>query len=144
MQRYLYSASTGGFYPIQLRDVYESSPGGLPVDVVEISHTEHEKLMEGQAAGKVISPDENGQPILTEQFIDWQACAESARSALLTEANSITSDWRIELMLGSITQEDKIKLIAWLNYIKQLKAVDLNLVTDESSLNSIKWPVKPS
>lgn len=144
MQRYLYSPSTGGFYPIQLRDVYESSPGGLPVDVVEISHTEHEKLMEGQAAGKVISPDENGQPILTEQFIDWQACAESARSALLTEANSITSDWRIELMLGSITQEDKIKLIAWLNYIKQLKAVDLNLVTDESSLNSIKWPVKPS
>ncbi|EKM5066606.1 tail fiber assembly protein [Cronobacter turicensis] len=143
MQRYLYSPSTGGFYPIQLRDVYESSPGGLPVDVVEISHTEHEKLMEGQAAGKVISPDENGQPILTEQFIDWQACAESARSALLTEANSITSDWRIELMLGVLPDADKASLSRWMEYIRKVKALSFTCVSDEQSFKAITWPVKP-
>lgn len=55
---YFYSRSTGGFY---LQDVHGDS---MPSDVVEITNEEHAELMTGQSAGKVITADRNGRPIL--------------------------------------------------------------------------------
>ncbi|MFS7219884.1 tail fiber assembly protein [Rahnella inusitata] len=57
---------------------------------------------------------------------------------LLAEANSITVDWRTELALGIITDEDKVTLIEWMNYIKAVKAVDI------STARSVVWPEKPT
>ncbi|EPN3521445.1 tail fiber assembly protein [Cronobacter sakazakii] len=142
MSNYYYVPQQNTFYSVALKDDYQAA-GTWPDKGVYITEKEHRALMQGQNAGKVIAPDEKGRPVLTEPEINWQERAETARNKLLNEANTVTADWRVELVLGSITQADKVKLIAWMNYIKQLKAIDLNLVTDESSLNSIKWPVKP-
>lgn len=59
MTRY-YSKSTGWFYT--------SSVNGadIPDDAVEITDEEHAALLQGQAEGKRIVPDENGRPTLAD------------------------------------------------------------------------------
>ncbi|WP_341535898.1 tail fiber assembly protein [Edwardsiella tarda] len=56
---------------------------------------------------------------------------------LLDEANTITADWRTELVLGIISDGDKAKLTAWMEYIKAVKAVDT------STAPNVAWPLKP-
>ncbi|MBM3072330.1 tail fiber assembly protein [Lelliottia sp. RWM.1] len=63
--------------------------------------------------------------------------AEQERQALLAQANAITADWRIELSLGIIDDEDKAKLTVWMKYIKALKAVDISTAPD------VSWPDTP-
>ncbi|EFK5232530.1 tail fiber assembly protein, partial [Escherichia coli] len=62
---------------------------------------------------------------------------------LLNEAKDITSDWKTELELGTISDDDKARLTQWMAYIKAVKALDLNQVSDESSFDLIQWPEKP-
>ncbi|MGY0145278.1 tail fiber assembly protein [Edwardsiella tarda] len=63
--------------------------------------------------------------------------AEDKKATLLDEANTITADWRTELALGIISNGDKAKLIAWMEYIKAVKAVDT------STVPNVVWPLKP-
>ena len=75
--------------------------------------------------------------------IDWTTLAELERQQRLDEANSMTADWRVELMLGSVTEADKASLTAWMAYIRELKALEFSHVTDEESYNAIAWPDRP-
>lgn len=63
--------------------------------------------------------------------------AEQQKAALLAEAQTTISLWQTELQLGIISDEDKASLIAWMNYIKVVQAVDT------SKAPKITWPVKP-
>ncbi len=55
----------------------------------------------------------------------FRTSASAQRQSLLTAANVVTSDWRTELQLGVITDEDKAGLIKWMAHnIKALKALD--------------------
>ncbi|HEP0316220.1 TPA: tail fiber assembly protein [Enterobacter bugandensis] len=63
--------------------------------------------------------------------------AEQQKAALLLEAQATISLWQIELQLGLISDEDKASLIAWMNYIKAVQAVDTSKAPD------ITWPDKP-
>ncbi|HED3853618.1 TPA: tail fiber assembly protein [Enterobacter soli] len=65
------------------------------------------------------------------------AQAEAQRVALLDNADKIMRDWRDELDLGSISDADRVKLVAWLDYKKQLKALD----TTQSP--PLIWPEEP-
>ncbi len=65
---------------------------------------------------------------------DYSQLAEKQRQHLLTEAKDITSDWKTELELGVISDDDKARLVQWMAYIKAVKALDLSAVTDEASL----------
>lgn len=69
--------------------------------------------------------------------------AEAQRQTLLNEANTIAADWRTELMLGVITDEDKASLTEWMVYIKALRALDFSGVTDEATYEAISWPAHP-
>lgn len=64
--------------------------------------------------------------------------ADLHKKSLLEAARMITSDWKAELELGIISDKDKMSLIAWLDYIKELKAVDTSKAPD------INWPVQPA
>lgn len=75
--------------------------------------------------------------------VDYHKKAESQRQNLLDDANDTTADWRTELSLGIISDEDKASLVKWMAYIKALKALDLSGVKDEASFEAIKWPDKP-
>ncbi len=63
--------------------------------------------------------------------------AEQQKAALLLEAKATISLWQTELQLGIIGDEDKASLIAWVNYIKAVQAVDTSKAPD------ITWPDKP-
>lgn len=65
------------------------------------------------------------------------AAAEQQKAALLVEAQATISLWQTELQLGIISDEDKASLIAWMNYIKAVQAVDTSAAPD------INWPEKP-
>ena len=63
--------------------------------------------------------------------------AEQKKAALLVEAQATISLWQTELQLGVISDDDKASLIAWMNYIKAVQAVDTSAAPD------INWPEKP-
>ncbi|WP_343482759.1 tail fiber assembly protein [Enterobacter cloacae] len=64
--------------------------------------------------------------------------ADQQKAALLTEAQETISFWQTELQLGIISDEDKASLIAWMNYIKAVQAVDTSKAPD------ITWPTPPA
>lgn len=47
---------------------------------------------------------------------------ESRRSELLTESAVVTADWRAYASINEISDEDRLKLKAWLAYNKAVKA----------------------
>lgn len=65
------------------------------------------------------------------------AAAEQQKAALLAEAQATIGFWQTELQLDIISDEDKASLIAWMNYIKAVQAVDTSTAPD------INWPEKP-
>ncbi|EAU5653506.1 tail fiber assembly protein [Salmonella enterica] len=76
--------------------------------------------------------------------VDYHKKAKSQCQSLLDDADDAVADWRTELSLGIISDEDKASLVKWMTYIKALKALDLSGVKDEDSFKAIKWPDKPS
>lgn len=64
--------------------------------------------------------------------------ADQQKAALLTEAQESISFWQTELQLGIISDEDKASLIAWVQYIKALQAVDT------SKAPNVNWPTPPA
>lgn len=137
-----YSAKSNGFYDGELKEKYEAS-GTWPEDALKISDELYSSLLDGQRQGKIIDADRDGKPILTDPVINWHDRAESQRQNLLTSANTMTADWRTELELDIISNDDKASLVRWMGYIKALKILDLSSVNEESGYEAIKWPVKP-
>ncbi|OWY32207.1 hypothetical protein [Herbaspirillum aquaticum] len=68
-----FSKSTNGFYDPKI------NLDGMPEDAIEIGDDVYRQLLDGQAAGKIISADENGFPILLD------AAPISAREVVLAQ-----------------------------------------------------------
>lgn len=134
---YFFSAKELGFFNVEVNE-------DIPDDAIEISDETYNILMDAQGNGKAISSDSNGNPILTEPVIDWCQKAESQRQSLLTAANDTIADWKIELQLETINEKDKTSLIEWMDYVKQLKALEFTDVIDKPSFGAINWPPLPS
>lgn len=75
--------------------------------------------------------------------VDYQAKAETTRQKLLNDADNAIKDWRTELTLGIISDENKAALILWMNYINALKSLELTDVSDEATFTAIRWPLLP-
>ncbi|WP_289367600.1 tail fiber assembly protein [Pantoea stewartii] len=63
--------------------------------------------------------------------------AEKHREDILNSIDKTISDWKIELLLGDISDNDKAKLSAWMAYKSAVKAVDV------STAPEVNWPQKP-
>lgn len=75
--------------------------------------------------------------------VNYHAKAETTRQKLLDAANSAIADWRTELALDEISDDDKATLTKWMAYIKGLKSLDLKGISDEATFNKIQWPALP-
>ncbi|EBL5814677.1 tail fiber assembly protein [Salmonella enterica subsp. enterica serovar Newport] len=75
--------------------------------------------------------------------VNYHAKAETTRQKLLDAANSAIADWRTELALGEISEDDKANLTQWMAYIRKLKALDLSEVKNEATFTAIRWPALP-
>ncbi|PWI81188.1 hypothetical protein DEO48_05235 [Enterobacter sp. CGMCC 5087] len=110
--------------------IYISELGPLPDNTTSVSPAVDYPKWNGSEWGQDIDALKKGM----------QEMAESKRQELLTAANETVADWRTELQLDVISDDDKAK---WMAYIKALKAMDLSNVTDEDSYESIEWPEFP-
>ncbi|WP_397322257.1 tail fiber assembly protein [Pantoea agglomerans] len=143
MSKIYYSAKRNGFYDVDLKEVYKSSANGWPDDAVAISTAQYEELLQGQSSGRLITADSSGLPILIDPEIDWQARAEQQRQGLLSAANATIADWRTELQLDVISENDRASLIKWMEYIRNLKSLVFSDIVDDADYNSIVWPEQP-
>jgi hypothetical protein len=85
---YRYSKTTNAFY-------VEAIHGkDIPADSVPVSNQEHAALMKGQSEGKVIRPDNNGRPVLTDPPGPTPEQIQAAKNA---EARAYLSetDWYV-------------------------------------------------
>lgn len=126
-----YSKINKGFFIEGINDI-------MPDDVVKVNADLYKELMsEQQLDGKVIVPDKNGFPSIWFAKVDPCALAENYRKQLLSEIDNVISDWRVELMLGEISNENKENLSSWMEYKKRVK------LTDTSTAPDINWPTSP-
>jgi hypothetical protein len=135
MNKLYFSAENVGFYVAGASDV--------PSDAIEVSEQIYSKFI-GIAwpEGKQLGADGNGDPVWVnsppptmEELISE---AEQHKQRLISVADDITSDWKVELMLGTISDDDKATLTEWMAYKKKVKAVDT------SSTDDVIWPNPPT
>ncbi|EFG2177739.1 tail fiber assembly protein [Escherichia coli] len=137
---YLFSPSTLGFYPIEMKEEYLTN-GSLPSDVIEVSDSVRNEYNFAPPEGKQLSSSQNMPvwidipPPTREEPI---AAAEQVRQQLLAHADATMLDWRTELMLGEISDANRAKLSASLAYKNEVKSVDVT--TDPEHVNC---PVPP-
>lgn len=79
----LYSPSTNGFYDEQIHT-------NLPADAKEVSNEDYKYLLQGQAQGSIIKPDEAGNPVLVEVVVDQQAIINAESRKYLAD-----TDWYV-------------------------------------------------
>ncbi|MFP1927394.1 tail fiber assembly protein [Lonsdalea quercina] len=136
----MYKFSNGLFYPFSLQSAYESA-GTWPEIGVEVTDDVF-KSFSAAPEGKVVGVDGGGYPCWVEvpplSHDELIAIAESKRVQLLNHADEVVKDWRVELALDEISDEDKAELSAWMAYKRAVKAVDV------STAPEISWPVGPS
>ena len=140
MSKYLFSAKTNHFYPVSLINSYKAS-GTLPDDAIEIEDSISNEFLDVPPQGKRRGVVDglpswvNIPPLSHEELVQM---AENNRQRLLTHADAVMLDWRTELMLGEISDANKARLLAWMAYKNEVKAVDVT--TDPEHVN---WPVPP-
>ncbi|MHA8184486.1 tail fiber assembly protein [Escherichia coli] len=59
-------------------------------------------------------------------------------SHILYQAYEKINDWRTELQLGTISDEDRAALTQWMAYISQVKKMELPAIKTEAEFNAIK------
>lgn len=141
MNTYFYSAETNAFYLAENINFYKAN-GSWPTGVRAVDDSVFDEFAGVPPDGKVRAAGSDGLPAWVNkpsptpgQLI---AFAEQKRTSLLAQANSVISDWKTELSLGTINDADKVKLTEWMQYIKAVKAIDV------STAPEVSWPTPPA
>lgn len=108
----------------------------------QVEVTELGEYPEGATPNAPASPYDkwDGEKWVTDSAAKYEgdiADAEQYRQTLLAQVDELTSDWRVELMLGDISEENKKKLSSWMAYKAAIKAVDVSTAPD------VSWPAQP-
>ncbi|EPU9086285.1 tail fiber assembly protein [Enterobacter ludwigii] len=139
-ESYFYSASTGGFYPVSLKVDYETA-GSWPVDAVPVADEVMMALQAGHSAGKQISSNAEGYPVLTDPKPltpeQLQQQAKAQQSALMNAAGDAIAPLQDAVDLDEATEEELALLKEWKKYRVTLNRLDLSTAPD------ITWPVPP-
>lgn len=123
---YLFSPSTFGFYPSEMKDEYQRY-GNLPTDVIEVSDSVRDKYNFVVPNGKQLGC-KNGRPAWVdippptrEELI---ADAEATKLRLKAQANAEIT-WRQDAVeAGIATDEETATLSEWKKYRVLLMRVD--------------------
>ena len=127
-------------------DLYEDHRGGTVYSTTDASAVTVDYIGPVKDGYTTVAPSGpyqkwDGKKWVTDTDAQHAADVEAAdqqKAALLTEAQETISFWQTELQLGIISDEDKASLIAWMNYIKAVQAVDKSKAPD------ITWPTPPT
>lgn len=131
------------FYSATENCYFDPTNPSIPPDVVEIEWDVYESLLAGEHAGKVLTHDANGFPILVDKpaptHAELVAQAERQRDSLVVQANEYMNSrqWPGKAAMGRLSAADKVQYNLWLDYLDALDAVDTSTAPD------ITWPEKP-
>ncbi|MDY0971390.1 tail fiber assembly protein [Siccibacter turicensis] len=135
----LFSASTCAFYAADWEKDYRSSKS-WPEDVKAVDEKTYIKFSQQPPFNKVLG-EKNGLPTWVDMPPLTTAEADKAnvskREMLLSMAGSKINIWQAKLIMGRLSDDEKAKLSAWLDYIDALEAMDT------SETGSINWPDLP-
>ncbi|ENY7402772.1 tail fiber assembly protein [Yersinia enterocolitica] len=133
---------------IEYDGVAETHNDPKPVPIDDLPVNAGDKYLNGLF---YLKPHDGYEYVFNTDSLEWNITAAGqeaknadevefalmAKNVLLSEAYSTISLWQTKLALGMISDSDKQQLIAWVNYIALLDAVDVLLP------QNIEWPVKP-
>ncbi|HAV2174473.1 TPA: tail fiber assembly protein [Enterobacter cloacae] len=134
---YLFSANTVTFYATEYSDRYHE----IPSDAVEVNDEIFAVYSGTPPSGRILSSQDgfpawtDAPPPTREEAI---AVAGQKKTESLAAAQATIINWQSKLLLGSINDDEKARLITWLAYIDALNAVDI-LTAPE-----ITWPEVPA
>ncbi|MDK1204208.1 tail fiber assembly protein [Cronobacter turicensis] len=138
---YLYSPEQNAFFAAELEDDYRAS-GTWPEDAIPVSDEIYDALIQGQMDGKIITHDDNGQPVLIDppppSHDELVADAENNKYQLLLEATDAIAPLQDAVDLDIATDAEIETLKAWKKYRVLVNRVDT------SKAPKIKWPEKPA
>jgi hypothetical protein len=138
MNTLYYAKSTGGFYASDING------NTIPKDAVEITADEHAALLAGQSAGKLITADKNGHPILIDPpppSIEMLSTEKRGkRNALLNGTDWFIMRHRDEVDVGSKASLTNGQFNALLAYRQALRDVPQQSCFPDK----IDWPEAPS
>lgn len=139
--KYFYSASSGGIYPVSMKEIYEKSINGLPDDVVEIDGETFSDLMSGQEKGQRITADKDGYPTLSAQPEPTKeeviASNTHKKNSLMKLATDEIYPLQDAIDFGEATDDEKNKLTLLKKYRVALNRVDVSVV-------GLVWPEFPA
>jgi len=140
-ETYLYSASTGGFYPVSMKEIYENSINGLPDDLKEVSEADYNALIVGQEGGKRIIADKKGNPILSAQA---EPSGEEVinsnnrkKTELVSSATAMINPLQDAVDMEIATKEEAAALKQWKLYRVSVNRID-------TTQKEINWPDIPA
>lgn len=131
-----YSASKNGFYFSEDKENCIAG-AGWPEDALLISERWYQYLLTGQAAGRQITANQSGQPILVSPPVDYVGVAESEKTQRLVEATTQIAPLQDAVDLAIATDEEFSRLNAWKKYRVEVNRIDTSLAPD------INWPIPP-
>lgn len=126
MKRF-YSATTGG--------IYLEGLGDIPADAIEISDALFSQIMDDQAAGKVITPGDNGLP--TTQAPDFTVDEQLAQIRARRDRLLADCDFT-QLPDSPLTAPQRT---AWAEYRAALRALPDTIATNPAA---VIWPQQPT
>lgn len=138
---YVYSPLTNGFYPRELREVYDDA-GSWPDDGIAVSdivYREYQTLSPPE--GKVRVAGTDGLPawadIPAPSVAELKAEATATLSALMAKANAAIAPLQDAVDIDDVTEAERTSLTAWKKYRVALNRLDLSAAPD------IAWPAYP-
>lgn len=140
--KYIYSAISNSFYPLNLKKDYQNA-GTWPEDAVEIDEATYIKFTALPPDGKQRAADENGMPAWVDippfTHDEIKAQEESEKQNRIYIANSYINNkqWPGKAAIGRLKGSELAQYNLWLDYLDELEAVDT------SSSQAIIWPVPP-
>lgn len=137
-----------GFWPCEQDGAWFFVPDHRGMKVYDTTTTQGAEIKElGELPDGVTTivpdvefPKWNGKRWVTDKAAKKEseiAAAEAQKQYLITEVNAETQILQTKLALGRIKDDEKAQLIAWLDYLDLLEAVDTSAAPD------IAWPQKP-
>ncbi|WP_454843237.1 tail fiber assembly protein [Rahnella aceris] len=138
---YVYSPLTNGFYPRELRDVYDDA-GSWPDDgiaVTDVVYREYQTLPPPEGKMRIAGAD--GLPVWADipapTHEELKADAVATLSGLMTKANLAIAPLQDAVDIEDATDDEIAKLKDWKKYRVALNRLNLSLVPD------IDWPQLP-
>lgn len=138
-----YSASENTFFFESLRESYIAG-NYWPDDLKPVDYASYQKFaLEKPAEGKIRAADKNGLPQWADMPLptaaQYRQMADNEKAQLMLAAQQAISVGQTKLLMGrTLTDDERARLNAWMDYIDALTA------TDTSTAPDISWPEKPA